>query len=80
MGKLTKVRVSVKNGRPIEADDFKLHERPETYAQYADRLIEESMQGAIDWSIFEVTPPVFDGVAGTQVLIHAFGENRGVLN
>lgn len=80
LGKLTKVRVSVKNGRPIEADDFKLHERPETYAQYADRLIEESMQGAIDWSIFEVTPPVFDGVAGTQVLIHAFGENRGVLN
>lgn len=80
LGKLAKVRVSVKNGRPIVGADFKPHGEQETYAQYADRLIEESLCGAKDWSLFEPALPTYDSASGTQMLIHIWSENRGLLN
>lgn len=80
LGKLAKVRVSLKNGRPIEGADFKLNRKQNKYEQYADMLIEEHLRGAKDWSLFEPAPPVFNGASGTQVLIHYCGRNRGLLN
>ncbi len=80
LGKLTKVRISVKNGRPIESSDFKTKERQAGYAQYADQLIEESMRGAKDWSLFERELPIFDTASGTQTIIHALGAEHGLLS
>lgn len=70
LGKLTKLRVYVKNGGRIKAEDFREHERNTTYREYADRVINEAMEGAIDWSIFDRRPFVFNGASGTQILLH----------
>lgn len=70
LGKLSKLRVYVKNGGRIKAEDFREHERNTTYREYADRVINEAMEGAIDWSIFDRRPFVFNGASGTQILLH----------
>ena len=78
LGKLTKLRVYVKNGGRIKAEDFREHERNTTYREYADRVINEAMEGAIDWSIFDRRPFVFNGASGTQILLHEIGVENGL--
>lgn len=78
LGKLSCIRVSAINGRKIEAEDFKQEGEKEGYIAYADKLIQESIAGAFDWSIFNGEPLVFDGASGTQILIKAYGK-RGAL-
>lgn len=62
----------MKNGGEITGRDFKA-KREARYADYADQIIEESMRGAIDWSIFDGAPLVMDGASGTQILIRGYG-------
>ena len=79
LGKLTKQRVYVKNRGKIEARDFKDKDRGKgSYGEYAERIIEEACEGAIDFSIFERREPVFDGSSGTQTLIRSLSMNRGI--
>ena len=80
LGKLAKVRVSVKNGRPIGGEDFKQREQNKNYATYADKVIEEHLKGARDWSLFEPEAPILNGASGTQVLIRSMSVNNGLLN
>ena len=64
LGKLTKQRIYIKNRGKIEARDFKDKDRGKgSYGEYAERIIEEACEGAIDFSIFERREPVFDGAA-----------------
>lgn len=78
LGKLAKLRVYVKNGGEITANDFKMGQ-DQTYSKYADKVIEEAMTGAIDWSIFDGEPFIFDGASGTQNRIHRMGVIRKTL-
>lgn len=75
LGKLSKLRVYVKNGGKITAEDFK-QKSQHTYCEYADKVIEEAMSGAIDWTVFDGEPFVFDGNSGTQRLIHGIGMTK----
>ena len=47
LGKLTKLRVYVKNGGRIKAEDFREHERNTTYREYADRVIMRQWKGQL---------------------------------
>ena len=79
LGKLTKQRIYIKNRGKIEARDFKDKDRGKgSYGEYAERIIEEACEGAIDFSIFERREPVFDGSSGTQTLIRSLSMNRGI--
>lgn len=80
LGKLSKVRVSVKNGRPVERKDFKRGSKREPLADYADRIIDDLCRGPWDWSVFEREPFMFDGTSGTQILIKGLGQRRNILN
>ncbi|MGI6766414.1 MAG: ISLre2 family transposase [Lentihominibacter sp.] len=78
LGKLAKLRVYVKNGGKITAEDFKKGQK-QTYSEYAEQFIKEAITGAVDWTVFEGEPPVFDGASGTQILIQGFGTVRNTL-
>ena len=79
LGKLTKQRIYIKNRGKIEARDFKDKDRGKgSYGEYAERIIEDACEGAIDFSIFERREPVFDGSSGTQTLIRRLSMNRGI--
>ena len=79
LGKLTKQRIYIKNRGKIEARDFKDKDRGKgSYGEYAERIIEDACEGAIDFSIFERREPVFDGSSGTQTLIRSLSMNRGI--
>lgn len=78
LGKLSKLRVYEENGGKISAKDFK-GKREKTYDKYADKVIEEAMSGAIDWSIFDKTQFIFDGTSGTQTAIHGIGAIKNML-
>lgn len=58
---------------------FTVYERQEKYSEYADRLIEEHIKGAVDFSMFEPERPIFDGASGTQIQIHGMGLIRDTL-
>ena len=74
LGKLSKLRVYIKNGGEITSKDFKKNLKTDVrYKEYADKIIKENMIGAIDWSIFEKESPIFNGASGTQVLITGYG-------
>jgi len=77
LGKLSAVRIYKANGQKIKADDFKRGE-DERYSEYADRVVQENMSSAFDWSIFDGEPFVFDRASGTQVLIDHMGTDHGV--
>lgn len=72
LGALAKLRVYVKNGGRIEAKDFK-QEQDQTYMGYADLMLKRATEGAVDWTIFEGEPMIFDKGSGTQVLIDMIG-------
>ena len=67
LGKLTGVRVYIKNGGEITKKDLKAETKnEERYSEYAERYIQEGIKGAIDFSIFENELPIFDTDSGTQ--------------
>ena len=37
------------------------------------------MEGAIDWSIFDGRPFVFNGASGTHILLHEIGSIKNTL-
>lgn len=78
LGKLAKLRVYVKNGGEITAAAFK-KKQDHTYCEYTDKVMEEAMSGALDWTIFDREPLIFDGASGTQTLIHGMGTVKNVL-
>ena len=83
LGKLSKLRVYVKNGGKITKKIFeeKDPDTDESYREYADRMLKEYLSETTDWSIFEAEPPVFDGAKGTQILIKGIGQCRNwILN
>lgn len=80
LGKLTGARVSLINGRAIRGSDFDCREVSQTYAEYSDLLIRKQCEGAIDWSIFDGEPDVYDAAAGTRYVINSLGEIRSLIN
>ena len=79
-GKLVMARNYRKNGGELTKEHFrKSGEVKERYSEYADRVIEEQIKGAVDFSIFESEMLIFDGAAGTQNLLHEIGVTRKTL-
>ena len=80
LGKLSKLRVYVKNGGIITKEVFGIEGAGAgSYSEYAEEMIREYLEKAVDWSIFEAEPPIFDGASGTQYLIHEIGKYRNAL-
>ena len=80
LGKLVMARLYRKNGGQIKKDHFReIDDRRERYSEYADRLIDEHIKGAVDFSIFEPEMPIFNGSSGTQINIHGIGMIRNTL-
>lgn len=80
LSKLSKVRVYRKNGGMITGNDFKPKREKERYSDYADRLIREYTNSSIDWSIFEIEQPIFNGSYGTQEAVHMMGVDHGIVS
>ena len=75
---LSKLRVYVQNGGKIKAKDFK--KKPEvTYRMYAEKVLEEAVKGAYDWSIIEGTPKIMNISSPTQIAIHGIGSLKNTL-
>lgn len=80
LGKLVMIRLYLKNGGELVKEHFqKGYEPREKYSDYADRLIEEHLKGAVDFSMFEPEHPIFDGASGTQIAIAGIGQMRNHL-
>lgn len=79
LGKLTGIRVYIKNGEEIKAEHFKPLERETRYSEYADRIISETIGEAIDWSIFDAERTDFDPASGTQIKLHGLGRINNTL-
>lgn len=79
LGKLSKLRVYCCNGGRLTAEDLKVKSEKESYSEYADRFIEENIQGAYDWTLFNSEPFIMDGNSGTQKLMKHYGTNHGVV-
>ena len=80
LGKLVSVRVYLKDGGKLTKEAFRQgREMPERYSEYADKLIEEHLKGATDFSMFEPELPIFDGASGTQVALRGIGMTRDTL-
>lgn len=80
LGKLVSVRVYLKDGGKLTKEAFRQgEEMTERYSEYAERLIEEHIKGAVDFSMFETENPIFDGASGTQIAIAGIGQMRNHL-
>ena len=80
LGKLVSVRVYLKDGGKLTKAAFRQGEDlQEKYSEYADRLIEEHIKGAVDFSLFDPVDPIFNGASGTQITIHGIGMARDIL-
>ena len=67
LGKLTGIRVYIRNGGEItKADLVSKTKKTERYCEYAERYIQEGIRGAVDFSIFENERTIFDTDSGTQ--------------
>lgn len=77
-GKLSVIRIYEKNGGKGSGKDLRGEkEEKEGYGEYAEKILEESIKGAKDWSLFEKEKNwSFDLASGTQQVIHMLGENR----
>ena len=74
LGKLSKLRVYMKNGGRITADEFKPgSDDKESYSDYARRVLDEAVAERMDWSIFDKEPPILNGASATQSLIQGMG-------
>lgn len=80
LGKLVMARIHLKNGGELSKEDFRKNGKTrEKYSEYADRLIDENIRGAVDFSMFEAEHPIFDGASGTQIAIAGIGQMRNHL-
>lgn len=80
LGKLVMARIYRKNGGKLTKGHFRKSDGvKERYSEYADRIIEEHIKGAVDFSVFEPEMPIFDGACGTQTLLHEIGMTRDTL-
>lgn len=81
LGKLSAARLYVKNGGKLSSKDFGTKEESESYGDYAERMINEVLGSAADWSIFtQAEPRVFDLASGTQQALHQIGSYRNILS
>ena len=83
LGKLSRVRIYLKNGGKLTGlkKGREEKEQTEAYSAYAERMLSEAVEGAYDWSIFSRRETVpFDQAAGTQQILHRLGSCRGLLN
>lgn len=71
LGKLSKLRVYVKNGGQITGKDF---QRMEAMSSSIGEEAKENLRNKLDWSIFDGEPWIFDRKSGTQILLHAIGK------
>lgn len=78
LGVLSSQRVFLKNGGEITNNTFKRPEKSKSFSQYAEKIMEESIAGTFDWSVFEIEKPIFDPCSGTQIAIQKIrnGGNR----
>lgn len=54
--------------------------KPEvTYRMYAEKVLEEAVKGAYDWSIIEGTPKIMNISSPTQIAIHGIGSLKNTL-
>lgn len=79
LGKLTGIRVYLKNGDKIKAEHIKPHKRETKYREYADNIVKVVMKEGLDWSVFDIQAPVFNTGSGTQIRIHGFGRINNTL-
>lgn len=84
LGKLSAARIYVKNGGKLSYRDFEREEESEgkeNYGDYAERMINEVLGSAADWSIFtQAEPRAFDLASGTQQALHQIGSYRNILS
>ena len=73
LGKLTGIRVYLKNGEKIKAEHIKPKKRGGKYREYADKIVKDVMKEGLDWSVFDIQAPIFNTGSGTQIRIHGFG-------
>lgn len=74
LGKLSKLRVYVKNGGKITGEHFRKSRPKET--GYIEKMVKDNVSGCFDWSIFDGEPMVFDKSSGTQMLIGMLGQQN----
>lgn len=74
LGKLSKLRVYVKNGGKIKGEHFR-KDCPEDTG-YVGEMIKNNVSGCFDWSIFDEEPMVFDKSSGTQILLEMYGQQN----
>ena len=80
LGKLSCAKAYRENGGTLTKGIFwKDNEKQEPYREYADRFIEEHLNGSYDFSLFDPIPRAFDGASGTQQLISGLGKMRDTL-
>lgn len=79
LGKLTGIRVYLKNGDKIKAEHIKPHKRETKYREYADKIVKDVMKEGLDWSVFDVQSPIFNTESGPQIRIHGFGRINNTL-
>lgn len=46
---------------------------------YAEKVLEEAVKGAYDWSIIEGTPKIMNISSPTQIAIHGIGSLKNTL-
>ena len=73
LGKLSKLRVYVKNGGQITGKDF---QRMKPTSDSIGEEAKENLRNKLDWSIFDGEPWIFDRGSATQILLHAIGKER----
>lgn len=74
LGKLSKLRVYVKNGGEIKGEHFR-EDCPDDIG-YVGEMIKANVSGCFDWSVFDGEPMVFDKSSGTQMLIGILGQQN----
>ena len=81
LGKLSRLRVYVKNGGKIKGKHFEKAraKAEEANATCYEELIKREVSGCFDWSMFDGEPPIFNGSTGTQSLIQMLGKTQNWL-
>ena len=79
LGKLTGIRVYIKNGDKIKAEHIKPKKRVTKYREYADKIVKDVMKESLDLSVFDIQAPIFNTGRGTQIRIHGFGRINNTL-
>lgn len=79
LGKLTGIRVYLKNGEKIKAEHIKPKNRVTKYSEYADKIVKDVMKEGLDWSVFDIQAPIFNTGSGTQIRMHGFGRINNTL-